>query len=959
MKIFGHARPAQFRLNAVAQLFGTASLLGLGIASAAHAQETTPSDPEPIQQVTVSASRVAGFTAPTPTTVVGVADLERRGVSNIADILNDIPAFRASNTPTGGGGGTFSTSGQVGQNLLDLRGLGATRTLVLVNGRRHVAANLTGSVDLNMIPSVLVDRVETVTGGASAAWGSDAVAGVVNVILKKRLNGTKLDVAYGQSQEGDAKEKKVGLGHGMSFADDRGAFVIGAELVDSGAVGDYLSRDWGRQEVGLLSNPLNATNGQPRNIIGPAMHFATQNADGLINAGPLKGTTFAAGANGSSARPFQYGQVFGAGAYMFGGEGYGVANNSNQLLKAPVNRHSVFARTEYELSSGTRVWLELSTAGSRTDSQNGSARGNYTLKKDYAYLPSAIAAQMNASGLNTLTLGRYDLDFGYLTTHADMTTNRAAFGLAGDLGADWTWDAYFQAGQSTMEVTQYNNLNLANFNAALDAVHVGGNIVCRNPNLVTTTSTGTPLTAEAGCTPLNLLGNGAPSAAALNYIMGDSRFRLQTRQQVAALTVRGQPFSTWAGAASLATGLEYRVERGHQTSDAISQVNGWNGGNNKAFDGRYTVREAFAELAVPLAKNLPWAKSLDLNGAVRRTDYSTSGAVTTNKFGVVYEPNRSWLFRATRSLDIRAPNLNELFSSPSFGNLPIIGKDGVSRFTPVFTTGNRDLQPEVSRTSTFGLTVQPDWLPGLRASVDKYRIAVSGVITSLGGQQLVNRCLGGASELCSYVDFGPGGIAGGVPVQVTNPQVNLLGFLASGVDVEAGYQLKLAKLVSGAAGDISLRVLGTHVDHFATIDTVGTVDRVGQTGVGNGVTAGVPRWLWNTVFTYRRDRLSMSAQLRYIPKSIYDVTLIGPDNPSYSPTLANSINNNTVASRTYLNLSAQYTLANDKHPVQLYSAIDNALNKAPPLAPTASVMTNATFYDTVGRIFKLGARMQF
>ncbi|MYM34370.1 TonB-dependent receptor [Duganella sp. FT94W] len=948
-----------FRLNAIARLFSAGSVLGLSCVGTVQAQSAEPAAVAPEQTVVVSASRISGFTAPTPTTMLNSADLERRGATNVAETLNDIPAFRATSTPTGGANGTIQSSGLAGQNLLDLRGLGAIRTLVLVNGRRHVPSNATGSLDLNVIPSSLIERAETVTGGASAAWGSDAVAGVVNLLLKNKLTGMQADVSYGQSERGDATEKRVSIGGGSGFADDRGHVMLGAEYVDSGAVGDYLQRDWGRQEFGILSNPANATNGQPRNIIGPNMHLATQSASGVINAGPLRGTTFDFGPNGSTARPFQYGQTFGASANMFGGEGYGVTNGVNQLLKTPVKRYSVFGRSSYELTDSLSAWVEVSTAGSEATSSNGSPRLNYTIRRDNAYLPASVVQQMTTAGVSSFTLGRYNLDWGKLTADGKNTTSRIALGLNGDLGGGWTWDAYYQTGRSHLDMQQLNNQNLANFNAALDAVNVGGTIVCRNPNLVTTSATGALITAAPGCVPVNILGRGAPSEAALGYFMGTSWFNLTTRQQVAAATLRGEPFSTWAGKVSVATGMEYRQEKADKDSDMVSQLNGWNAGNDKPLHGSYRVKELFLETVVPLATRTAWAKSLNFNGAVRRTDYSTSGPVLTRKLGLTYEPNSQLLLRATQSLDIRAPNINELFSSANFSQSPIIGRDGASRFTPTFTTGNRDLQPERARTTTFGLAYQPSWLPGFKTSIDKYRISISGVITSLGSQQIVNRCLAGATDLCNYVTFNAAGLAGGIPTQVINPQLNLQGFLASGTDLEASYRLKLAALSKDLGGDLNFRVLATHANHFSTIDTVGTVDRAGQTGVGNGVNAGVPKWLWNSEVIYQRDQLSLSAQIRYIPKSIYDVTLIGPDSPNYSPALSNSINDNTVASRTYVNLAAKYDLKVGQYSVQIYGAINNLADRAPPLTPTIYVMTNSTYYDTIGRSFRIGTRVKF
>ncbi len=939
---------------ALHHLAAAAALLATGTAQAQTASSGTGAAD---QTITVTATRVLrpGFTAPTPTTSLSAVDLQARGAANVADVLNELPAFRATTTPTGGSNGTFLAS-QSGANLVDLRGLGASRTLVLINGRRHVPTNASGSMDLNLIPSVLIGQVETVTGGASAAWGSDAVAGVVNIGLRNKLQGAVGDLSYGWSQQGDGKETKVALAAGTAFAGGRGHVLLGGEYVDSGSVGDFRSRDWGNRQYGLLTNPANATNGQPRNIIGGPMHFATQNTSGLVASGALRGLTFDynPATRTSSSRPFQYGQTFGASANMFGGEGTGVMNNTWQLLKAPVERWSLFGRASYDIGDSLNAWVELSAAGVHAQSTNAPPRANYTIRRDNAYLPADVVASMTTNSLTSISIGRFNTDWGQAVNDIKNSTQRLAAGLGGELAAGWNWDAYIQVGQTDVDTESRNNLIVANFNAALDAVASGGAVVCRNPNLVTTTPTGVARTASPGCVPVNLLGDGSTSAAALAYFMGTSTASLRTRQEVGALTLRGEPFATWAGPVSLTVGLEGRREFADQESDLVSQQNGWNSGNPKPLHGSYTVKELFAETVVPLAARQPWARSLDINAAVRNTSYSTSGGVTTWKGGLSYKPTDALLIRGTVSRDIRAPNVLELYSGSVYSQPAIVGGDGVSRFTPVFTTGNTALKPEVADTTALGFTFQPAALPGFRTSVDYFSIEMEGQITALGGQQIINRCRAGAADLCSYITWTAAGAAGGVPASIVNPNINLLGFRTSGVDLEATYRFK------AVGGEFDLRLLGTHVMEFATIDTVGTVDRVGQTGVGNqSGNVGVAKWLWNLGATYRSGPMSVSAQVRHLPKGIYDAALIGPDNPAYSPTLANSVNDNTVPARTYLNLTGQFETKLAGAQVQFYAVINNLFDKDPPLVPSANVMTNAAYYDTVGRAFKLGARFKF
>lgn len=930
-------------------LIANAAAIPFAFAQDAAADKTPP---EALEELVISGSRIerSGFTAPTPVTVLGVDDIQKRGAGNIADVMNEVPSFRPTETTTTN---TF-TAGGAGRSSADLRGLGSVRTLTLVNGRRFVPSAVTGQVDLNLIPAVLVQRVEVVTGGASAAWGSDAVAGVVNLILDNKLDGLRSELQYGQSTHDDNKETKAAVAAGVPFADARGHIVVGAEYDDNKGIGDPYSRDWGRLEWGAATNGTPGVNGQPATILGTQFHFATQSPGGLITSGPLRGTTFRPG--GVPAQFAYGGAVYGDN--MFGGEGERANLVDGQALKNPVKRYNALSHIEYRITDSINSFGELAYARSEATSVNGNAvrdpgSGNRALviRRENPFLPASIRAQMVALNLQTITMGRTNREFG--PSHADSSTDmkRVLAGLEGEVGGGWRWDGYYQYGTSGYQNDQINFRLASNWLLAVDAIAdpVTGAPICRT---VATNPT---------CRPFNPFGQGSASPESIAYVMGNGWYDLKTVQQVAAANIKGEPFSTWAGPVSLATGVEYRKERADADSDSISQADGFNVGNLKPIHGQYDVKEGYVETLLPLIVDKPWARSLEFNAAARYTDYSTSGNVITWKAGISYSPTDELRIRATRSRDIRAPNLNELFSSQQQTRVnvrnPFLAVPA-SLITSVYTGGNTHLVPEVADSWTAGIVYQPAWLPRLRTSVDFFDIDLADQIGTLTAQNIVDFCFNGSTQFCSSIQRDAANVISRIDVTT----LNLTGFKTRGVDLEASYNLPVS------AGSLSMRLLGTYVANYIGIvlNSAGApvaTDRVGQLGTGGGggnAAGGVPRWLLNASLTYATGPLSLNAQLRFISSGIYNVTWIGPDDANYSPALSNSINDNTVPSMTYLNLSAQYDFAskgNDQW--QLFCVVNNVMDKDPLPVATGFAMTNTTYYDVVGRSYRAGVRFTF
>ncbi|MBC2666728.1 TonB-dependent receptor [Novosphingobium flavum] len=899
--------------------------------------------------IVVTASRVnrQGYSAPTPTVVVGGAQLEQKAATNIGQyLLTEVPAFRPTTQPTSNGANQRSN----GSNYLDLRGLGTSRTLVLVDGNRFVpemAAGLAGyNVNLNQIPALLVDRVEVVTGGASAQWGSDAVAGVVNILLKKNFNGFQAEAQGGTSTHGDNRSLRFGFLAGKDFADGRVNLTVSADYEKNYGVGDVNTRDWGRSHVYLIPNPcpgavaVSATcpaggNGLASRLILPDVQFSTATPGGIINSTVLKGTNFGPGGTTS---PFSYGQYVGP-TYMIGGGQPGVYFPAVQQIAAPFRRMVLYGRGSVKLSDFITAHGELSYSKSDGGGQSVPYVSSLTIRKDNAYLSDSIKNQMTDAGLTSFTFGRYNTELATFG-HLENQTTRWVLGLDGAFagGGDWKWNANVGHGVNNYKQAVDNNTIVARYGFAADAVLNNGQIVCR------ATIAGSSFNAAAaGCVPMNVFGTGAITDAARAYVAGVSMGAIDYRQTFFNASLSGKPFETWAGPVSVATGVEYRYESESAWSDPIAQANGYQGNNSATFSGVYEVKEAFVETVVPLLKDSPLGESLEINGAARYADYKgAAGGQVTWKAGLTYNPFAGMLLRAARSRDIRAPNIFERSVPPS-GRSATIQYGSAVRSLLVLSSGNPNLKPEKADTTTFGFSYQPPFVPGLAFSVDHFKIGTKGLITTLAGQDVADFCRVTAEPLyCGLITFDTGGL----PTAISTPFLNLASVRISGLDFQASYRFPLSRVADGLGGSLQLSFAGTYTRHAQVnsgLLNAPTIDRSGELGPRNQFA--VPRFRSTTSLTYSDERLSLGLSARQVSGGKYDVTYTAAD-----------INNNDVEGRTYFDLSARFKVAPG---ITLFGVVTNLLDTDPPAAPTDNASpTNAVYFDTIGRVIKGGIRVE-
>jgi outer membrane receptor protein involved in Fe transport len=973
-------------------LLGSAASAAMMIASAASAQNAAPlteapagagGDAAALDTIVVTGTRLqaSGFTTPVPVTVTSAAKIQERAKVNIADSLNELPSFQPTQGPTQAQKNASSTQGG---STLDLRGLGGGRTLVLLDGKRYITPDVSG------IPTNLIDRVEVVTGGASAQYGSDAVAGVINFILNDRLEGIKAGAQYGFSQHGDNLEPAVNFAVGHSFADGKIHVIAGADWSKNEGVSSQYDRDWGLQEYNVIG--LGSARGNlPANLLTPYGQYANMTTGGIINKGPLAGTAFGAG---GSTYQFNYGSIVGANNNnMVGGlnNNYGLTPTSQQRIEQPTSRLSTLMRATFDVTPDTSVYIEGSYAQNRVDTSSSfsirsSEIGEVPILASNPYLPAAVAAQVAATG-STVSVGGVNVpgfNLGRLWTDLGqwgaVDTNRTYRGVAGvktNLWHDWKLDAFFQY----MEWDQDNLLfpvNKARFFQAAYAVRdASGNIVCgplsSNPYFLNQSAAArATLIANAAvggggaCVPLNPFGPNN-NKAAQSYIRQNYDQSVVTKQLSGSATISGSPFSTWAGPVSLAFGGEWRRDSNNNTGDSVAQNGGYYEFNATPLVGSQGVYEGFAEVGVPLLKDSPIGKSLNFDGAVRRTHYEYSGWVTTWKVGGNYEPT-DWLrIRATESRDIKAPTVGNLFSVGGGALWPVVvqvtdpatGKvSSVNTSVQGASAGSTSVKPEVANTFTGGFVLSPRWgfLNGLRISADYFNITVDGLISSLTPPTVLQRYYAGQAQYAQYITFDPNAVGGIGRVVGTVTNQNQL--KTDGVDLNIDYRVPLSDW--NIPGQLSISTLVTWVDQLATFTTVGTsvskANRVGGDVFGSQG-GPVPRYRGTVTVNYNLGRFGSTVQVRGFSGFRFGTNLIGPGQAGYSPALSNSINDNSMPGTAYWSLQLRYdVLREGSRSLQVYAQADNLFDKDPPGGAIVMTQGGGIPYDLIGRTFKIGAR---
>ncbi|WP_443971375.1 TonB-dependent receptor domain-containing protein [Sphingobium sp. CR28] len=968
-------RNASILLIGASAIALTPSALAQTAPSSTNAASVSGSDSDQAGQsaasnadIIVTGSRVVsnGNQAPTPVTVIATERLQQTTPSNIPDALNRLPQFAAQPSTRNIGNAQGNATG----NFLNLRRFGSNRNLVLLDGSRVPPTAASGAVDTNTIPQSLVERVEIVTGGASAVYGSDAVTGVINFIINKKFNGLKANAQIGTSTYGDNSSWRFGIAGGMPIFGERGHIEASFDHYDSkGLIGvgvrkpaDQIPTVGG---AGTQANPFRLIyNG--RILTGNRGGFISNTNTGFPAA--LRELTF--NTDGIPTR-FVHGANSGVNGLESGGDG-GYYDATTYL--APVRTNQAFGRFDYELTDDINFYVQGTYSSAFADYQYASVRYSSTILSGNPLIPTAIVPGTNqtiqqimtATNTPSITIARLQsVEDGWppRTNHVLSTNAFAMGGFSGKIFGDFDWSVNYIYSVSKQHVKNRNNTNVQKLAAALDAVTdpATGRVVCQ-----------VSLTQFAslypGCEPMNVFGPTAPSKGAQSFVLEDTFFTLTNRMQDVNFAISGSPFDLWAGPVRVALSGEYRWlslrNRSSVEATAPADCTGlrancagltkYQHDVSSSIFAKQNVKEIAGELLIPLLKDVPLVRSLELNLAGRYTDYSTSGSVETWKIGGTWEPVEGIRFRASRSRDIRAPTLQDLFAPLSQGPSGFTDlHTNISRVTNIYTQGNRNLVPEVANTTTLGVVLQPAFLPNFSLAVDLYRIRINNAIINASGfnTTIQRECenSNGASAFCAllerplpFSDRTPANF----PTRVLSQNINAARQWTHGVDVEANYRFNLADVAESLPGALAIRALASY-QPVVKRQTVTSVPPTNSAGV-----QGSSKLVVNLGFDYNIDNFSLLVTERWQSKqqpsdrSInYDLR---PDIPAYS----------------YTDISMNYEITLGGHKVTPFVTVENLFNKKPPIVGTQNNVPGLFFpgasgYDIIGRYFTAGIRGKF
>jgi iron complex outermembrane receptor protein len=833
------------------------------VAGSAFAQSTNSGG---VESVVVTGSRVISDAAnsPTPLTVISTADLLATTPTAIPDGLNKLPIFQGSQTLGRPGDG----SKNFGSNTLNLRNFGGQRTLVLLDGHRAAPSNSDGTVDIDTLPQMLISRVDVVTGGASAVYGSDAVTGVVNFVLNKKFDGVKFDVNTGLSTYADAMTYNLGAVGGTDLFGGRGHF--------EGAL-EYRHRDPVNQSARPYGPPGNysalAGTGSAANPYTSIANGRRPNSafGGLIQSCVPACSTGSAGVTGIGANgqyfvgngilsPFNPGvagakdangnTTAGTGNLNSGGDG--VYSPYGQIFNG-YHQASAFGRFSYDLADNVTFYLQGQASEAYSFGwyfpqkiQPGANQADI-FYKDNPFLSPAIQAQLGNNGThplqtvgtvqpgNTFQLGEFITGLGQTGTNGTGSVNRV---LGMQAGLDGTimngrfgWNLFYTHSENRLQVDLVNNQNLQRMYAAQDAVQLpNGNVACYAATQAATAA------QYANCVPINPFGPTSISQSAFNYVFQTTTFHETDTLDNFGGAISGNVFDGWgAGPITAALSGEMRFNAydvgSNVPSSTFVDCTGLRICNPllpsyaqsilQPIHASQNVWEVALETNVPVIKDVPLIQAFDITAAGRYTNYSVSGAVQTWKVGFNWNVVDSLRFRGTTSIDIRAPTLDDLFRPATLvqnvfnGDLHLSG--AAQNYTTTYSSqGNSKLVPEVSRTYTVGTVWTPDFVPGLTVSLDYYRIHLANAIGSIApGNTIQALCeaSGGTSVYCNnyqrplpFSDH----TAANQATRLYTFNLNTASTKTEGWDFEANYGWQMSDLINGWNGSWTSRLLATY-----------------------------------------------------------------------------------------------------------------------------------------------------
>lgn len=939
-----------------------ALLLGASLAPAAHAQsdETVEAaDNGSDQPIVVTGSRIGrrDFTSSSPITTIDAAQITRSGNVTVEQTLNQLPQLQANNTSNvnaAGGSGTLTA---------DLRGLGASRTLVLVNNRRFAPADTSGVVDLASIPQPLISKVEVVTGGASAVYGSDAIGGVVNFILKDNFEGIQASYGFGKAEKGDGDTHSADLTVGGNFADGRGnATIFGSYSRQSPVF--QSNRDFSKTalfESGGALVPGGSSRVPGTVVFGDNLIYPAGQPTASCSS-PI-GTQFRQ--NGTPT-PFCLPQD----AYNFAAPNY---------LLRPRERWQVSGIAHFDLTDDIRWFGEayymntvnnLQQAPGAVDFENVPGTRTLDVPLSNPLIPVAVRNFLAANfdpdhdGVATLVGSRRRFEeTGPRQQIYDRDTFQVVTGFKGSL-SDFKWELFYQYGKSSTDeqfVNQVSNLRIAQ---GLDVVNGLNGPECRSKSF--------------GCVPINIFGFNSITPDAVKFLTPTAFTKTVVTRQVAGGNIAGDLFNLPAGPVGVALGFEYRKESANYRPDAtVASGELGSGIDGLPLAGSFNVFELFGETRVPILKDQPFFHYLGLEGAARYSHYSTVGSVWTFKAGGEWAPVEDIRFRGLYQRAVRAPNLIELFQGRSSGSAAYadpcdfnrapsasVKTFCVSQGVPAgsintfqqddvvntISGGNPSLRQEKSSTLTLGAVFQPHGLPGFSASLDYYKIKVDNAIDTIAPQTIINLCFAAldlANSSCQRISR----LSNGRIRAIESFNANIATFKVDGLDAALSYRFNLpaGMAIAGDSATLSARFNASwqFKREKQSSPSVAPVDCAGKFGGGICSGQGIPIVLGFKALAgvdYASGPINFGLQARYLGK----VTPINSGNVVKE-----------IKPRFYMDLSSSYKL-NDH--IELSLVVDNLLGTKPPVLGFnngGDTNTDPAVYDVLGRRYFAKATIKF
>jgi iron complex outermembrane recepter protein len=925
------------------------------------------------EEILVTGSRVRrkDLTTPAPVTVLTRQQLEESGRVSIGEFLQLMPEQgNAPNFQLNTGGATYSADGST---RINLRSLGVPRTLVLVNGRRMVPAGVGASVgvDLNSIPAVAVDHIEVLKDGASAIYGSDAIAGVVNVITRRSFNATQATAQYGVSSKGDAQTFDASVTSGRTG--DFGNFLFSAGYFNQG---DSWLRDRSWSANALNYNYANGTTKPGGSLRTPQGTIALPpDANTSASCTTLCRNLIASDPSWATdnfirdpSTPLGWRPITGADRYNFAAENY---------LTIPAQRIQAYSAGDTRLIAGVRAYYEASYV--QRNSQTNAAPmplnpSDYTLAGSNVPITYSKNSLYNPFGVDLPFAGRRLVEFGHREYKEDLGTFRVVTGVDGTLSDNfgplrgWYWDTSINYGRTSGTFTTDGALRNSR---VADAV--GPSMMINGvPRCVRTP--GDASTVIPDCVPINLLGgpnNGSITSQQIAGLAFEGTSRAYDELFAVAFNTTGELFSLPSGdrPVSLALGYEFRRQNGAQIADPIAGSGDSADFNFQSTQGHYTANEAYGELSIPLLANVPGVRNLEASVAGRYVNYSTFGGNWTYKFGARYTPVSDLTVRGTYSTAFRAPSINELFLGQSetapnatdpcadlstvstavknqciATGVPATGSGDRGQQQLARQGGNPNLKAETAKIFTAGVVVEPRAVRNLSITLDYYHIDVDDLVGTIGVPAILAGCYptnGATPANCDLITRAPGS---GRILFITDTNHNVGSQSTAGIDFAVRYAIPTP------VGRFGLGLDGTWLEHFDRSQVIGTTLQT-INGKGNFDLGALPQWKFNVGATWRFGGWSAAALARYV--GTFKECSTPPPDLSSSGGLCYAAPNlpaRQVGHNWTVDLNASYTLLSGIGKTLLLVGVNNVFDQAPQYvyaAPLANSDPNT--YDFLGR----------